>query len=293
MTNPALSLTVYGQTDRGKVRKNNEDAFVIADLTRTPPVYATSAPIALAVSDRGVLLAVSDGMGGEQAGEVASALALQSLRSEMKHGEATTAEAALRKSVEKANDRVWSVARETGRAGMGATLTAVLFHDVRAYVAEIGDSRAYLLRGRRFMQLTHDQSYVQLLVDLGTLTEEQAEHCEYKNVILQAVGSKPHVVVALNRVSLRRRDRVLLCSDGLTRAVRDQEMHGIVATATTVDSACARLVELANQRGGEDNITVVLAAVDGECLPAFTSEARISLETLQAFPPTMAAAARR
>jgi serine/threonine protein phosphatase PrpC len=293
MTSQAVRLTIFGQTDVGKVRKNNEDAFVVANLGGSPSVREMSAPLALEVGDRGVLLAVSDGMGGEQAGEVASALTLEFLRHEMKHGAADTVETALRSSVEKANDRVWNTAIQTGRTGMGATLTAVLFHDVRAYVAEIGDSRAYLLRGGRCLQLTHDQSYVQALVDAGTFTEEQAEQCEYKNVILQAVGTTPSVVVALNRLSLRRGDRFLLCSDGLTRMVRDDEMQNIVSTAPGLDAACAKLIALANERGGVDNVSAVLAAVDGEGLPAANRESRISVETLQPFPRMDAASLQR
>jgi len=240
-------------------------------------------PIALEVGQLGILLAVSDGMGGAQAGEVASALTLHSLRCELPAAQGGSAEAALTASVEKANRRVWDTAVASNRKGMGATLTAVLVHGRRAYVAEVGDSRAYVLRGSRFVQVTHDQSYAQALLDAGTLTREEAETFQFKNVIMQAMGTRANVVVALNRFTLRRGDRILLCSDGLTSKVSDDEIRGVLLTTPSLDAACTTLVELANARGGEDNITVVLAEMSGAGLPALTEEERISLETVQAF----------
>jgi serine/threonine protein phosphatase PrpC len=282
MRSDGIRLEVFGQTDVGRVRQNNEDAFVIADLMVSQPIHAMPSPIDLEVGVRGVLLAVSDGMGGAQAGEVASALTLHSLRRGMS-AEAATAEEALTQSVERANRKVWDVATSSGRKGMGATLTAVLLHGKRAYVAEVGDSRAYVLRGSRMIPLTHDQSCVQLMLDAGALTREEAETFEYRNVIVQAIGTKPSVVVALNRFTLRRGDRLLLCSDGLSGKVKDDEIRGILSAASRVDAACAELIALANARGGEDNITVVLAEMQGEGLPAYSGEERVSLETVQAF----------
>jgi serine/threonine protein phosphatase PrpC len=274
-------LEVYGATDVGRVRKNNEDAFTITDLMLSDSIHAMQRPIDLEVRARGVLLAVSDGMGGAEAGEVASALTLHSLRRGMRTAESTTAEAALTASVERANRKVWNNAAASGRTGMGATLTAVLIHGKRAYVAEVGDSRAYLLRGDRFIQVTHDQSCAQHMVDAGTLTREEVRTFQYRNVITQAIGTKPDVVVALNRFTLRRGDRLLLCSDGLSGKIDDDEMQSLVAMPN-LDRACAELIALANARGGEDNITVVLAEMWGDALPAF-SEDRVSLETVQAF----------
>jgi serine/threonine protein phosphatase PrpC len=283
MTAAAISLEVFGRTDIGRVRKNNEDALVVADLMKPLPIHAMAGPIVLEIGSRGVLLAVSDGIGGAHAGEVASALALHSLRRGMSTVEASSAEAALQASVERANRKVWEAASDSGRQGMGATLTAVLVHGNRAYVAEVGDSRAYVLRGETFVQLTRDQSCVQLLLDAGALTREEAATFQYKNLIAQAIGTKPSVIVALNRFTLRRGDRLLLCSDGLSGKVTDDEMRKVVSTAATLDAACGQLIDLANSRGGEDNITVVLAEMQGEGLPELTGEERVSLETLQAF----------
>ena len=285
MTGTNVALSVFGQSDVGRVRKSNEDAFVIADLKQTLPIHAMAQPIALEVGSLGILLAVSDGMGGAQAGDVASALTLQSLRCELPAEQGGTVEAALTASVEKANRRVWDVAVDSNRKGMGATLTAVLIHGRRAYVAEVGDSRAYILRGSRLVQVTHDQSYAQVLFDAGTLTREEVETFRYKNVIMQAIGTRADVVVALNRFTLRRGDRILLCSDGLTAKVQDEEIRGVLLSTPGLDAACSTLVELANARGGEDNITVVVAEMSGEGLPELTGEERVSLETVQEFTP--------
>ena len=167
---------------------------------------------------------------------------------------------------------------------MGATLTAMLVHDGYAYIAEIGDSRAYLLRGGRFAQLTRDQSYVQQLVDQGALTREQATASNYKNFILQAVGLRPEVTVAMSRVQLRKRDRFLLCSDGLSNMLPDRDMHAMLERGT-VDAACATLVDAANARGGEDNITAVLVDVGGEDVPVATAGERIMVEAIPARSP--------
>jgi PPM family protein phosphatase len=283
MTTQGVGLRVFGCSDVGRVRKNNEDAFVIADLMQSLPIHMMPKPVALQVDCRGVLLAVSDGMGGAQAGEVASAMALHALRLEMPAGDGQSVEAALTASVVKANQTVWDASANTDRKGMGATLTAVLIHGSRAYVAEVGDSRAYLLRGSRLIQVTRDQNRAQMLVDAGRLTPEQSEAPQYKNVIMQAIGTTPSVVVALNRFTLRRGDRILLCSDGLSGKVKDEEIRSMLIATADLDTACAQLIQLANLRGGDDNITVILAQMDGEGLLALTGEERVSLETVQAY----------
>jgi serine/threonine protein phosphatase PrpC len=166
---------------------------------------------------------------------------------------------------------------------MGATLTAVLIQGRRAYVAEIGDSRAYLLRDGHFVQLTRDQNISQVLVDTGRLTREQADASRYKNIVTQAIGTRPNVVVALNRVGLRRGDKLMLCSDGLSTKLSDDEIRRTLAANTDLSAACRHLVGTANHRGGEDNVTVILAEVEGEGLPLSSGDERLSLETLQGF----------
>jgi serine/threonine protein phosphatase PrpC len=281
----SVGLDAYGRSDVGRVRDNNEDALVIADLMLSLPIHAMERSVDIEVGPRGVLLAVSDGMGGAQAGEVASALTLHSLRRAMSTLEANSAESALTASVERANRKVWDTAMESGRQGMGATLTAVLVHGTRAYVAEVGDSRAYLIRGDRIFQVTRDQSYAQLMVDTGAITREEADTFEYKNVILQAIGTKPSVVVALNRFTLCQHDRMLLCSDGLSGKVTDAEIHTLACAPRPLEDACGRLIALANSRGGEDNITVLVARMRGEGLPTASPDGSVSLETVRAFDP--------
>jgi serine/threonine protein phosphatase PrpC len=270
-----VSLTVVAQTDIGLVRKTNEDAFVIADLTGGS--LLDGQPIAkFEVGQRGVLLAVSDGMGGHKSGEVASALVVESLRRSMAlqpaHG---PSDALLEKAALQANLDVWTAARLPGREGMGATLTAVFVHDRTAYIAEVGDSRAYLVRGGQIKQVTRDQSYVQLMVDSGAMAAEEARTSDFSSVILQAMGMKETVQVALGRLELRERDCFVLCSDGLSGLVSAEEIRATVLTAGRPDAVCTQLVELALKRGGGDNVTVIVAGVSGD-LPPFVAGESIS-----------------
>jgi serine/threonine protein phosphatase PrpC len=258
-----VRLSAYGTTHVGMVRTNNEDSFIIADLSAgdgAAGVWDGPRPL----GDRGVLLAVSDGMGGAAAGEIASAITVESLASWLgeQDGRRGTDEL-IEEAIVEANRNVFDAAQDTERKGMGATLTAVLVRGSVAYIAEVGDSRAYLIRGGRIRQVTRDQSYVQMLVDQGLITRDQAEFSPYKNVILQAMGQRPHVDVAIGRLELRRGDQFILCSDGLSGKVEDRELREALAESESFEVACRRLVNLANSRGGEDNITIVVAEVTG------------------------------
>lgn len=263
-------MTVVGRTDVGKVRTNNEDAFVVADLARSAKLDTSEGEKSVDVPTEGMLLAVSDGMGGEQAGEVASALVIESLRrelaanKEMVSGETITK--MLDTAVFGANKEVFDAAKEPGKKGMGATLTAVFVMGETAFIAEVGDSRAYLIRNHRIRQMTRDQSFVQLLVDAGAISPDEAKDYPHKNVILQAMGQKADVKPAIGKLALRRFDRLLLCSDGLSNKVQDTEMREIIDATSVLDDACKRLIALANERGGEDNVTVVIAELTGEGL---------------------------
>ena len=263
-----VELAVAGGTDIGRVRRNNEDAFVIADLSEQGTSPNPPRLMSLSVGYRGILLAVSDGMGGEQAGEVASALALEALRRGTSAALSSLApDAALRAGVELANQEVSAAAAAPERERMGATLTACLVYGGVAYVAEVGDSRAYLLRRGRLVQLTRDQSFVQLLVDSGGLTRQAAGESILRNVILQAIGRIPELRVAMSRLELRRGDRLLLCTDGLTSMVADGDLAKIVSGGPGLDAACDRLIARANEQGGRDNVTVILADVSGPDVP--------------------------
>jgi PPM family protein phosphatase len=267
-----VSLTVYGQTDIGLVRKSNEDAFAIADLTGGS-LLQEQCIAQFEVGQRGVLLAVSDGMGGHQAGEVASALVVESLRRSMAgQTGAGASDALLEKAIIQANREVWQAAHHPGREHMGATLTALFVHGKTAYVAEVGDSRAYLLRGGEIAQVTHDQSYVQLLVDSGAMSAEQAKDSDLSNVVLQAMGLKPDVSVALGKIDLRQRDCLVLCSDGLSNKLSADEIRQVILASPGLDAACGRLIDEAKRRGGDDNITAIVAGVDGDLLPVAAGE---------------------
>ncbi len=169
-------------------------------------------------------------------------------------------------AVERAHRAVWNRACGQGLE-MGATLTAVYVVNGYACVAEVGDSRAYLLRAGKLTQLTKDQSYVQMLLDHRAVTPEEARTLPLRSVILQAMGIQPHVSAALGRLELRARDCLLLCSDGLTTHLADNDIRNAILESATLEEAAERLVVTANDRGGEDNITVVLAGFGGS-LPA-------------------------
>ncbi len=244
---PPKQGAVCGMTDVGVARSNNEDAFRIAEL-----------------GARGLLLVVCDGMGGENAGEVASALAVEAIIEHMSAA-AVGEDAAdtLRAAVDHANARVVAAAVEPGRKGMGTTVIAVLVRDGLAYTAEVGDSRAYVLRGGVLTQITKDQTYVALLLEQGLLAPEAVKGSVAKNVVLQAVGKAPSMLVAQRRLSLRSGDQLLLCSDGLSSYVKDAEIQGVLAKSASLDEACADLIAAANARGGHDNVTVIAALIDG------------------------------
>lgn len=276
---------VFGCTDAGLVRKNNEDAYVIADLTSRSAI-ASSIPAGadapfldrtqrgevamlreMSVGEHGLLLAVSDGMGGAEAGEFASYLVVESIREGLAGQKDSPTGSLVREAVERANHVVFETAESHPRqSGMGATLTSVLVRSDRAYIACVGDSRCFIIRGDHVSLVTRDQSLVESLVELGHLTREEAETSPHRNVILQALGTKKEVAVALTRLKLYRDDKVLLCSDGLSGKVSAEELLELVLAGPSIEIAGRRMVALANERGGEDNITLILTHFGGEGL---------------------------
>lgn len=284
-----VKITAYGCTDVGVVRTNNEDNFLLADLAAGAAINIED--LNQKVSKRGSLLIISDGMGGAQAGEVASAMAVAAVRNELiKSVASRPAAEQLAKAVQKANYLIWKESQDNpAKAGMGATLTATLVRENKAYIAEVGDSRAYLIRSGEILQVTTDQSLVELLIIAGELSREEAEHAPIKNVILQAMGTQPEVKLELKAVALRRGDYLLLCSDGLSNKVTDAEMIKFTLKASSLEMACKQLVELAKRRGGEDNITVIIGQFDGEGLAAESESANFNMDikTLISFYPTL------
>jgi serine/threonine protein phosphatase PrpC len=279
-----VNLTVAARSDMGRVRTNNEDAFTITDLATGERLETGPRAGAVDVQESGVLLAVSDGMGGHQAGEVASALVLDSLRAALASNDGESIEKQIEEAVKRANADVVHAARTENKHGMGATLTAVFISAKTAYVAEVGDSRAYLLRNGRLRQITKDQSLVQLLVDSGVMSSEDAKVAPQKNIILQAMGRENDVRVAIGKLHLRRNDRILLCCDGVSNAISDDELRRVVSEHEP-DDACGMLIDLANERGGEDNLTVIIAQVNGSGVePAREKESvTMTFEVVQDF----------
>ena len=210
---------------------------------------------------------LSDGMGGHAAGEVASATVIASLRAALQTATLAPIEQRLEAAVRSANADVLAAAETKGHHGMGATLTAVLIEQSKAYIAEVGDSRAYLLRSGKLKQLTRDQSLVQLLVDQGLMAAEEAERSSRKNILLQAMGTTDDIRAAIGQVSLRRGDRLLLCSDGISNAISHAELLEILSVHSP-KLACSNLVQLANDRGGADNLTAMVVLFEGSGLPA-------------------------
>lgn len=261
-----FSISVYGCTDTGRRRPDNEDAFLIADLNAESSLLTDRNDCGQC--ERGSLLVVADGMGGAAAGEVASALAVATLREVLTQ---TSVEQnfgdQLKCATETANERIWTQAQHDGHLrGMGSTLTAALVQDSVAYISQVGDSRAYLIRGERIRQLTKDQSLVQFLLDMGEITPEQAAHHPRKNVIFQALGGEPKVTPEMLSIELCRDDCLILCSDGLSNLVTPAEILQANNLSPDPEIASRCLVDLANLRGGEDNITVIVARFDGERL---------------------------
>jgi serine/threonine protein phosphatase PrpC len=270
-TSREIRVHVFGRTDVGQVREHNEDNFLVADLTRQTRGLMESERLQV-VGERGTLLGVCDGMGGAAAGEVASQLAVDMIFEKLStapppvdHDDLARR---LVRAVEEAGVRIFNEARaDRTRRGMGTTATIAALMDGRLFLAQVGDSRCYVLRNGKMVLVTRDQSLVNQLIEAGQLTEEEAETFEHNNIILQALGTAETVQVDLTYVDLYRGDTLVLCSDGLSGMVRGDDMREILAANTDPLEACRVLTERANSAGGHDNITVIVAHLDGPGLP--------------------------
>ena len=252
-----MGLTAFGLTDVGRKRRHNEDAYLL-DVERG-------------------LFVVADGMGGHAAGEVASRITVESIQesivSSEEEGESSWPYTGGRVSpegnrltaaVERANERVMkAVQNRPELKGMGTTVVAALFDAGRATLVHVGDSRAYLFREGALRRLTDDHSWVQEQVNAGILSEDEAKAHPLKNVVTRALGGAPHVSVDLIEVPTRPSDVFLLCSDGLTGMVTDEEILEHLKGSESIDKTAHQLVELANEHGGVDNITAILVVVGG------------------------------
>jgi protein phosphatase len=266
---------LFGRTDVGQIREHNEDNFLIADLTRKSRSLM-EADREQAVGPGGTVFAVCDGMGGAAAGEVASKLAIDIIYEKMLAGGPPGSRDDLARrlvaTVEEAGLRIFSEARaDRTRRGMGTTSTVAALLDSRLFVAQVGDSRAYLLRGQTLVQITRDQSLVNQLIEAGQLTEEEAETFEHNNIILQALGTAETVQVDLTFADLKQGDVLVMCSDGLSGMIRADDIRGVLLGVPDPLEACKVLTDKANQAGGHDNITVIVVRFDGPGLQALSA----------------------
>ena len=251
MAAPPLRIEARGLTDVGQRRDHNEDALLIdADLG---------------------LFVIADGMGGHAGGATASSLAVETIRKELQaaraeepalfgsgvEGEENPLPDILGHAVERASAVIFEAAQaDTELAGMGTTATAALVDGRAAFVAHVGDSRAYLLRGGHIYQVTQDHSLVAEQLRIGAISADEAKNSRFKNIITRSVGFERNVVVDLMGLELEAGDTLVICCDGLSNMVEDQEILAVVEESGV--EAVERLVDLANERGGDDNITVAV-----------------------------------
>src|SRR6186713_288343 len=261
-----ICFRVFGRTDVGQVREHNEDNFLVGNLS-TGGRGLMESDREQRVGARGTTLGVCDGMGGAAAGEVASQLAVDIIYEKLSEGTALKDHDDLARrlvhAVEEAGVRIFNEARaDRTRRGMGTTATVAALMDARLFVAQVGDSRAYVLRDGKLVQVSRDQSLVNQLIEAGQLTEEEAETFEHNNIILQALGTAESVQVDLTFVDLREGDTLMLCSDGLSGMIRADEIREVLCSHEDPLSACKELTDRANGAGGHDNITVIVAKFD-------------------------------
>jgi len=243
-------LGVGARTDMGRVRENNEDKIDILEPDE-PSVLAT----------KGRFYAVADGMGGAQAGQIASELALKTVFRSYYASRTSDVGEALKEAVAEANRYLLDVARMIpDRSGMGTTFTGAVVREEEMIIAQVGDSRCYLLRGGRMEQVTEDHSWVQEQVSRGAMTLEEAEMSPFRNVITRSLGAAPEVEPELFAVKLEPGDRYVLCSDGLSGMMTDSELFEL-AREGSASVAAWNLVDRAVENGGKDNVTVVVLDV--------------------------------
>lgn len=293
-----LLLEIHASSHIGRVRRGNEDNYLVLHISESETWTSAQDPDTsniesrkFEVDENGVVLAVSDGMGGALAGEVASKMAVETVSGRLLNSDpdaTVTPESSSESLIERlydatvyANHLIHMQGRTDPQfSGMGATFTGVGITQEAVDLIQVGDSRAYLVRNARIYQITKDQSLVQQLIDSNQISPEEAETHALKNVILQALGAQNEVYPVPARLVPHRDDVILLCSDGLSNKVPAEDMLRIVLdNDENLDTACEELIEEANERGGEDNITVIIAKLTGSGL-AEPIEDSVRLEPL-------------
>ncbi len=271
---PGVQLRLAGRTDVGITRDHNEDAFAFLDLD-SGQTHAEVDSGVIEVGLRGVVLVVADGMGGAAAGEIASAMAVEAVldtfRAQWMQNvgrDTDTFVETIRDAADTANHRIFAFAgAHPEHAGMGTTATIAGLLGNSLYLAQIGDSRAYIVRDGDAYQITKDQSLMQQLIEAGEMTPDQAEVSERRNIILQALGPDSTVRPDFTQQPMARGDTLVMCSDGLTTHLRASDIARIVSASVDPDDACEQLIAAANADGGHDNITVVVTQFTGDGLP--------------------------
>lgn len=275
-TAPVASIDAFGLSDVGKARRRNEDSYLVAELRKamlvrqTNLTYEDQEPLLGEAS--GELLVVADGMGGQVAGDRASKLAVKTVNQYVLHampwflGLAESTESQLEQELVQAVRRCQEVMEaeleaDAGREGMGTTVTLAYIAWPAMYVVHVGDSRCYVLRDGHLHQITHDDTYAQALVDQGVMDPETADHSALAHMLSQAIIAKEgsDMTPSVYRTTLELGDGILLCSDGLSKHVSNARIAELLEEADTSEEACRQLVREANDGGGTDNVTVVVA----------------------------------
>ena len=270
------AIEAFGLTDIGLIRKNNEDQFLVADMNHSMQVQHTSLPIhnrtRLYGGSRASLMLVADGMGGHAAGELASSLVVESVVNDtlntMRWFSRVGAdceqelEADLKRTLEHCQTRIRAECdRVPERQGMGTTLTMAFQLEDRLYVVHVGDSRCYLFRNGKLKQITHDHTVAQQMLDQGLITT--IDGSKWNHVLWNVIGStNTNPTLELYKGRLEPEDFIILCTDGLTKHLTEFQMTEILSTARSVDEQCRILVHQANEAGGTDNVTCVIARFD-------------------------------
>jgi protein phosphatase len=270
----AINVRVFGASDMGRIRKNNEDNFVVCNLTTgevglTPPLCAHT------LGSRGSLFMVADGMGGEASGEIASQICTLTVPKRLHENLMSLDQVSeanfvllLRESIEFANQIIHQQAlSDPLHHGMGTTATAAALFGPYLFVAQVGDSRAYLIRRNELTQLTRDQTFLNYLKEIGVELPADPEMDSRKSILTQAVGSSESVNVKVTYTKVHQGDSILLCSDGLYNMVPAAVILAAVTGTEPLASKCQALIDRANANGGNDNITVVMVELSGPGLP--------------------------
>lgn len=237
-------MQAYAQTDVGRIRANNQDY-----------IYSSSEPVGGLPN----LFIVADGMGGHKAGDFASCFVAEQLVAHMKNTKASQVIPLLEEGIKEVNRRLYSRSVNSSElSGMGSTLVAATVEDATLYVANVGDSRLYLLREHLISQVTRDHSYVEELVSLGQMVRGSKDYMDNKNIITRALGANQDVVVDFFEVELKQGDYFLLCSDGLSNMVSEKEICRLVYEDSSLEEKVQNLITAANDHGGRDNIAAIL-----------------------------------